>query len=616
METIRKFGCNEVIPLFIHSLHKKITTAVAAALVGAGIWLPLPKAEAVDAWGAAAQALGVFAAYQSSLASILDLGNNVSAQVQSRAQDLEQNGLDPNAHDVQVVDQVMEQLVNKGDYVLKVNSLPFIWAVNDSKDFNAACYPTNYISINRALVRGLNLEPDELAAVFAHEMTHGLEQHSAKNYAKAVAQYMGMSMINMETGSMDWNKLNGLAGYSIAKNITLPTENEADEGGFYIMTSAGFNPGGGAAAMARMGYYLTYETQNFLEYQDPDPKKQERESYSDHPETRQREERLAKLMSDYGCGHVTVQNRQDIYIDGEKLLTVTPTSEDYDNTVETAYLTAGALAKAFHDHDRIQGWNFRADSTGRITCLSNDRVNAALLDNLEKTQTGEKLQALVEKAYAREAVDGARNKMWAAAVKRVQALDNRREDVLNADGKAVKKMRENADAYSDFGWGEKASLQMKRVFASRKLDNLAESQAISARAKAVNGDFAGELSEADKAVATDSKNIYTYLNRADIYHMQGELDKALADLAKAKEIDKKNAISYYLAAVIEDEQGNSEAAKADFAELYRLQPKSVSKIPDVYLQDIAPKEYNAREKKKAEARKKYAEEWKKSHKDK
>ena len=112
------------------------------------------------------------------------------------------------------------------------------------------------------------------------------------------------------------------------------------------------------------------------------------------------------------------------------------------------------------------------------------------------------------------------------------------------------------------------------------------------------------------------KNIYTYLNRADIYHMLGELDKALADIAQAKEIDKKNAVSYYLAAVIEDEQGNTEQAKADFAELYRLQPKAVSRIPDEYLQAISQKEYEKRQKDKAEARKKYAEEWKKAHKDK
>ena len=98
--------------------------------------------------------------------------------------------------------------------------------------------------------------------------------------------------------------------------------------------------------------------------------------------------------------------------------------------------------------------------------------------------------------------------------------------------------------------------------------------------------------------------------------MMGELDKAIADLAKAKAIDKDNAISYYLAAVIEDERGSTEAARADFAELYRLQPKAAYKIPDEYLQEIAPKEYEKRQKDKAEARKKYAEEWKREHKGK
>lgn len=597
--------------------YRKLAGLLAGSMLTMGtILTPVKPAEAVDAWGAAAQALGVYAAYKSSLASILALGNDVSAQVQSRNQDIAQNGLDPNDNDVQVVNGVMEQLVAQGDYVLKTNSLLFVWAVNDSKDFNAACYPTNYISINRALVRGLNMEPDELASVFAHEMTHGLEQHSAKNYAQAVAQYMGMSMINMDTNSMDWNKLNGLAGYSIAKNITLPTEYEADVGGFYLMTSAGFNPGGGAAAMARMAYYLTYETQNFLEYQDPDTKKQERESYSDHPETKLREEKLAQMMTDYGCGHVTVQNRKDIFIDGEKFLTVEATAEDYDNTFENAYLVAGALAKAFHDYDSISGWNFRRDGAGNMTCLKADRVNGSLQHFLSQGKAGEQLQAMVAKAYENESSSGARAKMKAAEEKRAQDLAAQRETVLNADAKVVKKLRENADAYSDFGLGDKANQQMQRVFASRKMDNLAESQAISARAKAVNGDFAGAISEANKAVATDSKNIYTYLNRADIYHMQGDLDKALADLAKAKEIDPKNAISYYLAAMIEDERGNHEPAKADFAELYRLQSKSAGRIPDEYLQEIAPKEFEKRQKEKAEARKKYAEEWKKNHPDK
>ncbi len=598
-------------------IYSKLKRIVLASMLTMGtILIPLRPVEAVDAWGAAAQALGIFAAYKSSLAGMLALGNNVGAQMQCRVQDIQENGQDPNLHDVEVVNRVMQQLVSQGDYVLKANSLPFMWSVNDSKDFNAACYPTNYISINRALVRGLNLEADELAAVFAHEMTHGLEQHSAKNYAKAVAQYMGMSMVNMDTGSMDWGKLNGLVNYSIAKNVTLPTEYEADEGGFYIMTSAGFNPGGGAAAMARMGYYLTYETQNFLEYQDPDAKKQERESYSDHPETKLREERLAQMMTDYSCGHVTVQERKDIYIDGEKLLTVKWTGDDYDNTAENAYYVAGAIAKAFHDYDGINGWQFRTRSDGSVTCLDNSRVNARLLEFLHMQNAGAKLQQMVAAAYDGEAASGARQKLRAAEKKRNQQRYDQREAILNADARTVKKLRENADAYSDFGMGDKARFQMQRVFACRHMDNLAESQAISARAKAVSGDFAGALQEANAAVATDDKNIYTYLNRADIYHMQGDRTRALADLEQAKSIDKDNVISYVLAGRIQDELGNKEAARKEFADFYRLRPKDWQTIPEEYLETIAPKEYKELQKEKAEARAKFAKEWKKEQKSK
>ena len=193
-----------------------------AGLLTVSLALPMPRAEAVDFWGAAAQALGVYSAYQSTLSSMLAMGNNVHAQIQSRQQDLKENGRDRNPHDIAIVDEVMNRLVNHADYALKDNSLPFIWSVNDSKVFNAACYPTDYVSINRGLVRGLNCDPDEIAAVLGHELTHGLEQHSAHDYAKAVAQYYGMSFLNMDANLMDWNKLAGLANYSIAKNVTAP----------------------------------------------------------------------------------------------------------------------------------------------------------------------------------------------------------------------------------------------------------------------------------------------------------------------------------------------------------------------------------------------------------
>ncbi|MBQ4495095.1 MAG: peptidase M48, partial [Selenomonadaceae bacterium] len=53
---------------------------------------------AADAWAIAAEALGVFAAYQSTLREMLALGNNVDAQMSVRKQDMQKNGTDKNKH--------------------------------------------------------------------------------------------------------------------------------------------------------------------------------------------------------------------------------------------------------------------------------------------------------------------------------------------------------------------------------------------------------------------------------------------------------------------------------------------------------------------------------------
>lgn len=587
---------------------KQAGMLLGSALLGTSLLvLPAGRAEAVDAWAVAAQSLGVLAAYKSSLASILAMGNDVNAQVASARQDRQENGLDDNEHDVRIVNKVMQQLVTQGRYVLKANSLPFIWGVNNSNEFNASCFPTDYISINRALVRGLECDEDELAAVLGHEMTHGIEQHSARNYAKAVAQYYGMSFLNMDAGLMDWNKLNALASYSIAKNVTLPTEYEADEGGFYIMTSAGFNPGGPAAAMYRMAYYLTYETKNVLEYQDLDEKNKNQENFSDHPETELREQRLAKMMTDYGCGHVTVRDRKNVLIDGQELLTADWTRDDYDNTVENAYYTAGGLAKAFHDYDSPDAWNFRPDGEGGVDFLDDSRVYAVLRDAVRSRGLGSKLEQMVRAAYAGEAQSGARAAMKQEEEQREASFAAVQQDVQAADAKAVKKMRENGDAYSDYGMGRQALWEFSRVFASKNMDDEAESYVMRGRAKAVEGDYAGALADANRGVALDGKNAYNFFNRADIYRMAGNREAALSDCASAKKVDAENPFSYLISAEIEDEQGNKDAALKEYQAFYKLRPAAFRRIPSEYLQKISAKDYKTWQKEKAEQDKKKAE---------
>ena len=583
-------------------MRKKNLAVFAAFITGLGLLVSPLRAEAIDAWGIAAQALGVLGAYHSTLGAVLALGNDVHAQHESERQDIEENGRARNARDIALIDHVMQRLVQDGDYVLRVNSLPFVWAVNDSPIFNAACYPTDYVSINRGLIRGLNGNVDEIAAVLGHEMTHGIRQHSAHNYAKAAAQYYGMSFLNMDAGLMDWNKLNALAGYSIAKNITLPTEYEADEGGFHIMTSAGFNPGGGAAAMARMGYYLTYVTQDLQEYQNPKDKDLPQDDYSDHPATERREAKLAEMLAAYSAGHVTVADRRTVCIDGTPIFTVTQTDEDYDNSPENAYLAAGALARAFHDYDSAADWGLSVTRGGGVSLRGDARINAALLPLVEKSKAGAQLIALVGDAYAGETASGAREKLRSEEQTRAAEREAERAAVEAADAKAVDKIRENSDAYSDYGDGMRALMLMARVFGAAHDDKPALSYVIRARAYAVLGDADRARADADRGVADAPSDVLTWVNRADVRRMLGERDGALTDALKAIEADAKSPYGYLIAAEIYDEMGDGDAAKDYYKKLYAVEPKAAARIPDSYLEQIDARAYQERRKAEKKAR--------------
>lgn len=570
-------------------MRKFYSNRIAAILICFAIFFSPLKVYAIDAWAAAAQAAGIYAMYKSALTSILRLGNDVNAQMAARRQDIKENGQDQNSLDVKTVDEIMTRLVNDSTYELRVNSLPFVWTVNDDEKFNAACYPMNYISVNRGLIRVLNLNEDEIAAVLAHEMTHGIEQHSAKNYAKAIAQSFGAMMIgvNLESANIDWGRLAGMVNYSIAKNITLPTEHEADAGGFFLMTSAGFNPGGGAAAMARMDYYVRYETRDFLEF-DPHDKPNE-QTLSDHPDTEVREEKLSQLLTDYSFGHVTVKKIErtyKVFIDDEEILTAENLGEIYRNA-EKAYFFAGGLARAFHENENFSDWNFREGAGNRTDFLTDDKVYKDLREISLTENLGEKIQSAVESAYKNELPEN-RQKYLDAEKKRHENWQKIKAETLSAKKNMATRLRTNADVYNDYGQGELALKEIARALEAENQDNIAECLGIRGRAKAICGDYDGALADVNSAVEQDPKNLYNFLNRADVYHMRGETDKALNDIAAAIAINEKVAVSYKLRGEIFDELGETDKAEENYRICYELSKKNPRSIPKNYLEKIDP----------------------------
>ena len=145
-----------------------------------------------------------------------------------------------------------------------------------------------------------------------------------------------------------------------------------------------------------------------------------------------------------------------------------------------------------------------------------------------------------------------------------------------------------------------------RALAAKGLDDHAESLGIRGRALAVAGDFDGALQTADAACAEDPKNVYNFLNRADIYWMKGDLAAAISDASQAVAADEKNADGYLMRAILTDEAGDCDGALADYQKVHELAPASEC-IPDEYLKEIDAKAYDARVKKREEAAKAAAE---------
>ncbi len=590
--------------MLFNKLKKKIASiALATTVTFSPLAAPVAHAaSSADAFTALAGVLGSFGMYSSYLAAILDAGDNSIYQHQTRMYDAEQSGVSANPNDHELIDNIMTRLVDNGDYVLDHRSLPFTWQVNDSKEFNAACFPTDFVTVNRGIISGLNRNADELAAVLAHEMTHGIRLHSAYNYARAAAQSFGIAFISMATGKVSPDVAAVLADYSVAKDVILPAEYEADEGGFWLAASAGFNPGGSAAAMARM-LYLSLHPLDF-------DRSYGQEAY-DHPDTDKREAKLSAMLTSYSAGHVTVIDRKTIAIDGAPLVTATYKDNSYDDTPEQAYLIAGGLAKAFHDHASAAEWDFRPGKNGRIDFLTDEEIYAPMKEAVSLAHMTESLRSMVEAAYVGEQTSGARATLARLENEIKEKQRERAQSNLELNEKWLDRFYSNADWYNDLYRPELAILEANRGMRfDPRDDKIARLYSVRGRAKAMLGDFEGAMADANEGVNGDPKDAYTYLNRAEIWRAQGKPEYALIDIRRSLNASRDTIAAWKMAGDIEDELGDKEAAKEDYRNYLAL-AKDACDIPDEYLKELSPKTWEKIEKARAEKIK----QWKEEHPD-
>jgi hypothetical protein len=193
-----------------------------------------------------------------------------------------------------VTDPVIVEYVNRVGQNLVKNSdakVPFTIKVIDSDEINAMALPGGFFYVNSGLIMNCD-EEAELAGVMAHEISHVVAHHAARQQTKLnYAEIGSIPLIIMTQGS--WT------GYGIyeASQLAIPMsflkfsrmdEAEADYLGVQYMYKAGYDP---------QSFITLFEKLDALEKHKPGTLAK---AFSDHPQTPDRiahsEDEIATIL--------------------------------------------------------------------------------------------------------------------------------------------------------------------------------------------------------------------------------------------------------------------------------------------------------------------------------
>jgi hypothetical protein len=193
-----------------------------------------------------------------------------------------------------VTDPVIVEYVNRIGQNLVKNSdakVPFTIKVIDSDEINAMALPGGFFYVNSGLIMNCD-EEAELAGVMAHEISHVIAHHAARQQTKLnYAEIGSIPLIIMTQGS--WT------GYGIyeASQLAIPLtflkfsradETEADYLGVQYMYKAGYDP---------QSFVTLFEKLDALEKHKPGTLAK---AFSDHPQTPDRiansEDEIATIL--------------------------------------------------------------------------------------------------------------------------------------------------------------------------------------------------------------------------------------------------------------------------------------------------------------------------------
>jgi predicted Zn-dependent protease len=116
--------------------------------------------------------------------------------------------------------------------------------VVESREINAFALPGGPTFFYTGLIDKLKTE-DELAAVLGHEMTHVRREHWAHAYADQQERSLGLAvLLGVVHANNDVYNFTGMFNSMLTLRYSRRDESQADDGGFDLMSTAGYNPQG------------------------------------------------------------------------------------------------------------------------------------------------------------------------------------------------------------------------------------------------------------------------------------------------------------------------------------------------------------------------------------
>lgn len=216
-----------------------------------------------------------------------------------------------------------------------INEKPFLYFLNPSQDFNAACSLGHVMTVNTGIFDLLKTD-DEVAVVLGHEMAHGQKDHVIKGFKKAITPTLIATAIASNTGTLGQVATSFVLDYTEKVHITKPMEWDADNFSFDYLKDSEYNLGACPAVWQRV--IDKYSSQQ-------DRMSGDIFSVSDHPSHQERLANYIKKMNEYSNGVVDIKE-STVYVNGKEF--VTPSAYGDMSEKIRAYYVAGNLARACH----------------------------------------------------------------------------------------------------------------------------------------------------------------------------------------------------------------------------------------------------------------------------